>query len=97
MKVTCRLVRRRGKITGTTCKATITQAAAGSRANVAVRMQRASTVYAMGKGVLKPRTRSTSVVLMQRRALKRGSRYDLTIVLTRKGKAQTALGRVKVT
>ena len=96
LKVTRRLVRQRGKITGTPCKATLTQAAAGARARVAARLQRASTVYAMGRGVLKSRSRSTSVVLIQRRALKRGARYDMTIVLTRKGKAQTALGHVKV-
>jgi hypothetical protein len=50
----------------------------------------------MGTGVLKSRSRSTSVDLMQRRALKRGARYDMTIVLTRKGTARTALGHVRV-
>ena len=97
VKVTCKLVKTRGEITGTKCKATVTQATAGSRASVAVRMQRASTVYAMGKGTLKSRQRSTSVNLVQRRALKRGGRYDMTIVLTRKGQgAKTALAHVKV-
>jgi hypothetical protein len=96
VKVTCRLVREDGEVTGTKCRATITQAKAGSRAKVAVRMQRASTVYAMGKGTIKARSRSTSVNLVQRRALKRGARYDMTIVLTRGGTARTASSHVKV-
>ena len=96
VKVTCKLVREDGKITGTKCKATVTQAKASSKASVAVRLQRASTVYAMGKGTLKPGKRSTSVNLVQRRTVKRGGRYDMTIVLSRKGKAQTALAHVKV-
>jgi hypothetical protein len=96
VKVACKLVRRNGEITGTKCKATVTQAAAASRATVAVRLQRASTVYAMGKGTLKSGKRSTSVNLVQRRAVKRGGRYDMTIVLSRKGKSRTALAHVKV-
>jgi hypothetical protein len=96
VKVTCKLVRTHGVISGTKCKATVEQSTAASSASVAVRMQRASTVYAMGNGTLKKGSHRTSFALTQRRALKRGARYDMTIVLTRKGKAQTALSNVKV-
>jgi hypothetical protein len=83
-------------VTGTKCKATVVQTTAASSASVAVRLQRASTVYAMGQGTLKKGSRRTAFALTQRRTLKPGKRYDLTIVLTRKGKAQTARSNVKV-
>jgi hypothetical protein len=89
--VTCRLVRTKGKITGTKCKAVVVLKSAGAR--LSLRLKRDSTFYAMGSGTAKKR--SASFTLVQRRALKRG-RYDMTIVLTRKGKARTAVGTVRV-
>lgn len=91
VNVTCKLVRKLGRITGTKCKAIVVLNSAGAR--VAIRLRQRGRLIAMGTGDAK--ARSASFTLSQHRALKRGS-YDMTIVLTRKGKARTAAGRVTV-
>ncbi len=48
----------------------------------------------MGSTVLK--SRSGSVTLVQRRKLARSTRYDMTLVLTTKGSAKTAVAKVRV-
>jgi len=91
--VTCKVVKVAGKATHK-CKATIVRTSSASRAKVAIRMTRAGRLYAMGSTVLK--SRNGSFGLVQRRKLSRSTRYDMTIVLTEKGSAKTAVGRVKV-
>jgi hypothetical protein len=94
VNVTCALVRKGGHLTGTKCKATIVRTSSAARARVAVRLTRDGKLYAMGSTVLKKR--SGSFGLVQRRKLTRGVRYDMTIVMTKKGGAKTAIGRVRV-
>jgi hypothetical protein len=91
VNVTCKLVRKLGRITGTRCKAIVVLNTAGAR--VALRLKQRGRFFAMGTGDTK--ARSASFTLSQHRALKRGS-YDMTIVLTRKGRSRTAAGRVTV-
>jgi hypothetical protein len=93
VNVTCKVVKVAGKPVHK-CKATIVRTGAVSRAKVAIRLYRGNSVYAMGSTVLKKR--SGSFGLVQRRKLSRGSKYNMTIVLTEKGGAKTAAGRVSV-
>jgi Collagen triple helix repeat (20 copies) len=95
VNVTCKLVKTNGVITGTKCTATVVRSSSDvKRARIALRIYRGSKVYAMGSTVLKKR--SGSFGLVQRRKLSRGTRYDMSIVLTQKGKAKNAVGRVRV-
>lgn len=90
--VTCKLVKRRGKITGTKCKAKVVLAT-GGRAAIALRLNRGRTLYASGTAVA--RSKRADLALNLRRPLRSGT-YDMTLVVTRGGRARTAIGTVRV-
>jgi hypothetical protein len=89
--IKCKLVRRRGKVTGTRCRARLVLT--GGRAKVALRLTRGRTTYALGSGTAV--SGHASIVLRQRRPVTLG-RYGVTIVVTRGSRARTAVGTVRV-
>ena len=91
--VTCHLVKTHGRITATKCKATVVVKAAS--ATVGLRLARGKAIYATGRSIVGPCGRAT-FALRERRALRRGKTYGLTLVVTRHGTAQTAIGTVRI-
>lgn len=64
------------------------------RASVSLRLMRGGRLVALGRGTT--RGRSLGINLAKHRLPVRGRRYDLTIVVTRRGAARTAAGTVRV-
>ena len=91
VRVTCVLVKRNGKVIGTKCKAKILLEDGSAR--VALRLSRDGDLYALGTGPA--RSGRADISLHQRRRLGLG-RYDLTLLVTRRNRAEQAFGSVRV-
>jgi hypothetical protein len=89
--VSCKLVKRNGKIASTKCKANVVLDSA--QAAVSLRLSRGATAYAAGHGIA--RSRHATFNLRVRHPLGR-RRYGMTIVVNRHGHPRTAVGTVRV-
>jgi hypothetical protein len=91
VRVTCVLVKRHGKVTGTKCNAKVVLDAAASK--VTLRLTRGRTLYALGSAVAT--SGRAQVPLRLRRRLSLGS-YDLTMFVSHRHGIEEAFGRVRV-
>lgn len=91
VRVTCTLVKRGGKVTGTKCSAKVLLDA--GPAQVSLRLTHGDSLYALGSGLTV--SGRAEIPLRLRRRLG-PERYDLTLIVKRRHRVEQAFGTVRV-